>query len=267
MDRCLPGSSSRQCPGKNTEAGCHFHLHKVTCRDSKSLDPNWTNLKEWGRFVSADRIGCKHQIVLQKGSIFAKLRKPHWRPVPSSPLTLGNVVQVPATPVCPGSAVSGPLPPDLPNQNPRLPGARALHLLDGSSPRRLCLSASQFFKLCSPSPARRSSLTVWKSPSTHTPASPSHRSWPSWSQFTTHSSHWTVTFFQAGTEQPQDLRRRPGYYSLINILMKDYFTRRTNYNPGKQEREAEGKRDPALLPFCAFCSLSEEDTLLQTLIK
>ena len=110
MDRCLPGSSSRQCPGKNTEAGCHFHLHKVTCRDSKSLDPNWTNLKEWGRFVSADRIGCKHQIVLQKGSILAKLRKPHWRPVPSSPLTLGNVVQVPATPVCPGSAVSGPLP-------------------------------------------------------------------------------------------------------------------------------------------------------------
>ena len=199
-----------QCPGKNTEAGCHFHLHKVTCRDSKSLDPNWTNLKEWGRFASADCIGCKHQIVLQTGSILAKLREPHWRPRPFQSPDAWQCGPGTSNARVPWECCLRPLPPDLPNQNPRLPGARALHLLDGSSPGRPCLRASQFFKLCSPSPAQRSSLTVWKSPSTHTPASPSHRSWPSWSQFTTHSSRWTVTF-QAGTEQPQDLRRRPGY--------------------------------------------------------
>ena len=106
---------------------------------------------------------------------------------------------------CPWECCLSAPSPDLPNQSPRLPGP-------GSSPGRPCLSASPFFQVCSPCPPRRSSLTMWKSPSTHTPASPSHRSCPSQSQFITCSSHWTVTFFQAGSEQPQDLRQRPGYW-------------------------------------------------------
>lgn len=126
-------------------------------------------------------------------------------------LMLCRVVQAPATPVFPGSVVSGPLPRAswitiLVYQGP------GLCTCGTALPQDVCASVPRISLNSAHCPPPGG--LPWPCGNHHLPtppASPSHRSWPSRSQFITCSSYWTVTLFQAGTEQPQDLRQQPGY--------------------------------------------------------